>query len=328
MTRQRIASLDLIRTVALLLATMLLVLDGLQLNRPSADYVICIYQALSLMGVPLFFMLSGALLLDGEPLPISQFLSRRFKRLLLPYLFWGTLVYGIFAMTSTYPNIQDITDALRNYVPYLLTGKIAPAYWFVFVFIGLYLFTPFMQRALSDSHLRRLMELILALWAVWFMLRYPQFNSINYREVSAIVYLGFFVAGHYCMRYLTDECRNRRIGAVGLILSYILNVLGLVNGFSITITYVTGAVSLFLLLKSFTVPCRFTPFITSTGRYAYAVYLMQVLFIDILCRHNAWDWYPIWLCPIIVALVSFAVCWLVAWALEHIRLISNTLIGI
>lgn len=290
MERTRIASLDLIRTVALLLAIMLLVLDGLQLNKPSADYGISIYQALTLMGVPLFFMLSGALLLDGEPLPIRQFLSRRFERLLLPYLSWGTLVYGISAMTGTYPDIQNLADALRNYLPYLLTGKITPAYWFIFVYIGLYLLTPIMQRALSSPRTKRLMECLLLLWSVWFTLRYPRFSPMNYHNLSAIVYLGFFVCGHYCTHYLTDIRLNRRIGTVGLALAYAFNVWGLVNGFSITITYVVGVISLFLLLKSCAVPRRLSSFVTSTGRYTYAIYLMQVLFVGMLCRHALWAW--------------------------------------
>lgn len=89
MKQQRILSLDLIRTVAILLVITQHAWSGLQLDEPGFGIGCHIYQALVVMGVPLFFMLSGTLMLGGKPLPIGQFLSRRFKRLLLPYLLWA-----------------------------------------------------------------------------------------------------------------------------------------------------------------------------------------------------------------------------------------------
>ena len=328
MKRQRIASLDLIRTVAILLAILLHVWSELQFDEPAALYASHIYQILALMGVPLFFMLSGGLMLESEPLPIKQFLSRRFKRLLLPYLFWGTLMYAVSVIMHKYPDVHDIADAMRNYVPYLLTGKIEPSYWYVFVFIVLYLLTPFMQLALSSAHTKKLMELLLLLWVVWFTLRHPQFVSMNWHSASGIVYMGFFVGGHYCMRYLTDAHRNRRIGAIGLVLAYVSSVWGVAEGFSVTFVYVAGVASLFLLLKSCAVPDKLSSFITSSGRYAYVIYFLHVPLVDMFCMLDVWGWCPIWICPTVITLLSFIISYFAAWILDRIRFVPNIWVGI
>ena len=127
MKQQRIISLDLIRTLAILLVIAQHAWSGLQLDEPTAGNIRYIYQEFVVIGVPLFFMLSGALMLGGEPLPIGQFLSRRLKRLLVPYLLWGTLVYIISAVMHKYTDIHTTKDGILRYLPYLLSGKINPS---------------------------------------------------------------------------------------------------------------------------------------------------------------------------------------------------------
>lgn len=330
MKQQRIISLDLIRTVAILLVITQHAWSGLHLDEPGFGIGNHIYQALVVMGVPLFFMLSGALMLGGKPLPIGQFLSRRFKRLLLPYLLWATLVYIISAVMHKYPDVHTSTEGLLHYLPYLLSGKINPSYWYIFVLMGLYLLTPFMQQAFSALHAKRLTEYGLILWMAWLMLRayYPQFGSMHYYSASAFSYMGFFLCGHYCVRYLTDERRNRCIGAVGFAAAYALNVWGLVDGFSTSLAHTLGVVSLFLLLKSCVVPNKFSSFITSSGRYTYVIYFVHVPLIGVLCMLNVWGWCPLWICPIVITLLSFIISYWATWLLYRFRFVPNMWVGI
>ena len=332
MKQQRIISLDLIRTVAILLVITQHAWSGLRLDEPSpgASIYLFIYQAAVVMGVPLFFMLSGALMLGSKPLPIGQFLSKRLKRLLIPYLLWATLVYIISAVMHKYPDVQTPAEGLQRYLPYLLSGKINPSYWYIFVLMGLYALTPFMQQALSTSRGKQLAEYGLMLWAAWLMLRayYPQFGSIHYYSASAFGYMGFFLCGHYCVRYLTDERRNRRVGAVGFAVAYVLDVWGLADGFSTSLAHTLGVVSLFLWLKSCAVPRRASSFITSSGRYTYVIYFAHVPLVGMLCMLDVWGWCPLWICPIVITLLSFIISYLAAWILDRIRCVPNAWVGI
>ena len=330
MTQQRIMSLDLIRTVAILLVITQHAWSGLQLDEPGLGIGSHVYQALVVMGVPLIFMLSGALMLGSKPLPIGQFLARRFKRLLLPYLLWGTLVYIVSAVMHKYPDVQTFTEGFHHYLYYLLSGKINPSYWYIFVLMGLYALTPFIQRALSAPYTKRLTEYGLILWVAWLMLRayYPQFGSIHYYNASAFSYMGFFLCGHYCVRYLTDERRNRCIGAVGFAVAYALNVWGLNIGFSTSLAHTLGVVCLFLLFKSCVVPDKLSSFITSSGRYTYVIYFVHVPLVGMLCMLDVWEWCPVWICPIVITLLSFIISYFVAWLIDRIRFVPNMWIGI
>lgn len=330
MKTQRIVFLDLIRMAAILLVITQHAWSGLRLDEPVAGDVRYIYQELVVMGVPLFFMLSGALMLGGKPLPIAQFLSRRLKRLLVPYLLWGTLVYIVSVVMHKYTDIHTTKDVLSRYIPYLLSGKINPSYWYIFVLIGLYLLTPFMQRALSTPRGKRLTQYGLILWFAWLALRvyYPQFGSIHYYNASAFMYMGFFLCGYYCVRYLTDERTNRRFGLVGFVLAYTLNVWGMMNGANTALVHTLAIICLFLLLKSCAISEKFSPFVTTVGRYTYVIYFAHVPLVGMLCMLDVWGWCPLWIRPLVITLLSFFVSYSIAWIADRIRWVPNAWVGI
>lgn len=330
MKQQRIVSLDLIRMVAILLVIMQHAWSGLQLDEPTAGWGRFPYQALVVMGVPLFFMLSGALMLGAQILPMPQFLGRRFKRLLLPYLLWATVIYVLSVVMGKYPDVSDASDALCSYIPYLLSGSINASYWYLFVLIGLYLQTPFLQHALSAPQARQLTEYGLVLWGAWMLLRayYPQFGSMQYYGASAFMYMGFFLAGHYCVRYLADERRNRLVGLSGFVVACVLNVWGLSDGFSVSVVHAVAVVSLFLLLKSLPVAPSCQRFVTSAGRYTYVVYFVHVPTVSLLCMLDVWAWCPVWICPVVITVIAFLVSYLAALFLDRLRFVPNTWVGI
>ena len=46
------------------------------------------------IGVPIFLMISGALLLNREYPSLADFLKRRFTRIIYPFIFWIILILG------------------------------------------------------------------------------------------------------------------------------------------------------------------------------------------------------------------------------------------
>lgn len=330
MKQQRIISLDLIRTIAILLVITQHTWSGLQLDEPTAGNICYVYQEFVVMGVPLFFMLSGALMLGDDPLPIRQFLSRRFKRLLIPYLLWATAVYVVSALMHKYPDIHTISDAMSHYVPYMLSGQINPSYWYIFVLIGLYLLTPFLQRSLTTPRAKRLTQYGLILWIAWLTLRshYPQFGSMRYYSASAFMYMGFFLCGHYCVRYLTEERINGCFGIMGFIVGFVVSLWGLVEGVSTSLAHVMAVVCLFLLLKSCIVPDKLISFVNSSGRYTYVIYFAHVPLAGMLCMLDMWTWCPLWIQPLFIALISYLISYLAAWFFDRVRFIPNGWIGI
>lgn len=330
MQQRRIVSLDLIRMVAILLVIMQHAWTGLQLDEPAVGEPRFFYHALVVMGVPLFFMLSGALLLGGSTLPVTDFLKRRFRRLLIPFVLWATIVYFVSAVMHKYPDVHTPMDILSNYIPYLLTDKINASYWYIFVLVGLYLLTPLLQRAFKGCDAKQLTRYVLILWMGWMVLRayFPQFGSMHYYGASAFMYMGFFVCGHYCVTYLTDARELRLVCVISFLAAYAFHVWGLSAGVNTSVAHAVAVVSLFLLLRSCVVPNSMASLVISTGRYTYVIYFVHVLVVASLCMVDIWGWCPLWVRPVVITLLASVVSYMLAWMLDHLRFIPNAWVGI
>ena len=140
--------------------------------------------------------------------------------------------------------------------------------------------------------------------------------------------MGYFLCGHYCVRYLTNECGNRRFGIIGFIAGYAISLWGLVEGLSTSLVHVMAVVSLFLLLKSCVVPEKLTSQVNSSGRYTYVIYFVHVPLVGMLCIMDIWSWCPLWIQPLVITLISYLISYLAAWCFHRIRLIPNGWVGI
>ena len=91
--KDRIFYLDEIRALAILLV---LLAHTIQNFPVQVDYLasptLLSYLTISRMGVPLFFMLSGALLI-GKDYTLSEFFKKRFTRVLIPAVFWYIIMF-------------------------------------------------------------------------------------------------------------------------------------------------------------------------------------------------------------------------------------------
>lgn len=86
-------------------------------------------------GVPLFFMISGYLLLqDPRTLECISFYRRRLSRILIPLTIWN-LLYGVYYGMSP---VTIFEHGINQGCAYHL--------WFLYTLLGIYLITPFLKR--------------------------------------------------------------------------------------------------------------------------------------------------------------------------------------
>ena len=113
--RKASVQVDLIRTIAILSVIVLHATRDATSFQPEADFevwrwwIVDIYQSLSRVGVPLFVMLSGALLLQpSKKEPLRLFFKKRWTRIGLPFLFWGQFtLHGAFSpITKVLPLVS------------------------------------------------------------------------------------------------------------------------------------------------------------------------------------------------------------------------------
>ncbi|MFZ7137932.1 MAG: acyltransferase [archaeon] len=99
-----------------------------------------VFHSISQPGVPLFLMLSGALLLQpakiGEPLGV--FFKKRAKRIVPPFLFWGITYF----LWRIFVNGEVITT--ESVLQGVLNGPYFH-FWYFYALMGIYLLTPVLR---------------------------------------------------------------------------------------------------------------------------------------------------------------------------------------
>ena len=170
------------------------------------------YDSISRFSVPVFFMISGALLL-GREFEIKDFLKNRLGKIIPPFLFWS-LFYSFssrYFFNSEVLNVPKIVKDVFYGSEYHL--------WFVFALIGVYLIAPIFQKWIHFSKQNDI-KYFLIIWVITLFLTIPgvaiYFPKINFSYFSG--YLGYFILGYYLKNYV----KNR------ILISYSLIFIGLV----------------------------------------------------------------------------------------------------
>ncbi|MBI5936018.1 MAG: acyltransferase family protein [Chloroflexi bacterium] len=153
------------------------------------------YAFLARSALGLFFMISGYLLLPTLA-DTFTFLKKRLWKLLLPLAFWGTFYYFWRGQVPEEP-----VKALKFILVSLLAGNVEFHLWFLYAFVGVYLFVPILSifiRHAKESDI----------WyyaAIWFLVG-PIFTQIFWRTeiYIALAQLGYFsgYTGFFLLGYL------------------------------------------------------------------------------------------------------------------------------
>lgn len=153
------------------------------------------YDSVSRFSVPVFFMISGSLLL-GRDFEIKDFLKNRLGKIIPPFLFWS-LFYSLSARYFFGNEAFNVPKIIRD----VFYGS-EYHLWFVFTLIGVYLIAPIFQKWISSSQ-KKDIQYFLIIWILTLFLTIPgvaiYFPKINFAYFSG--YLGYFVLGYYLKNY-------------------------------------------------------------------------------------------------------------------------------
>ncbi|HSC79504.1 MAG TPA: acyltransferase family protein [Chitinolyticbacter sp.] len=183
--------LDLIRVLATFAVVWLHVSANVVIYRPdaasSAWWTANVADALVRWCVPVFVMLSGALLLPGAgQMSAADFYRKRLPRLLWPLVGWTAFYLALRAGTDPHFSwAQGWRDVVKG-VPYYHL-------WYLYMTLGLYLAAPFIARVTAPAEMRLLMGLALAIAATESLIGSGQASVLT----RFVPYVGYFVAGHY-----------------------------------------------------------------------------------------------------------------------------------
>lgn len=157
-----------------------------------------VLDSLSRTAVPLFIMISGALLLSpARTEGPGRFFRRRLLRICVPLLFWAAFYLGFRVVVRAEGlGVRDAATEIARGLPYFHL-------YFLFVLLGLYLATPLLRVVISASSDRfvagvcaGLLLLGAADQVATSFLSAGRPNAVTW----FLPYLGYYVAGHLLQR--------------------------------------------------------------------------------------------------------------------------------
>lgn len=161
-------------------------------------------DSFSRWSVPLFVMISGALLLPATAgSSLSAFYRRRAARLLPALLFWSLFYTGLRYWEEPFP-LSGFEDVWNEVAAPLLQGSAYYHLWFLYMIAGLYLAAPLLgmlTRRLSRASLEALIVALLLLSAI-----YAFTNAWLSQEMLS----EFFVFPCFIGYFLAGDCLRRR----------------------------------------------------------------------------------------------------------------------
>ena len=186
-------------------------------------YSAALYMDIGTLGVPIFLMISGALLLNKD-YELSDFMKRRFSRILIPFVFWALLLPICKMIFLNHP------WTFAEYYNLLFFDQ----YWFVWMLIGAYLLLPILNSFVRDYEIKGL-EYILIIWFIsMFLLRDLPFDlfrnivstyTLGWVELFA-GYFGYMPLGYY-LSVKKFKWDDRKLYLIGLAIFLIFTIINM-----------------------------------------------------------------------------------------------------
>lgn len=268
---------DLIRA----LGAFLVVVAHISFHGSGSPLVATYYFVLSRIAVPLFFMVSGYLLLGKEE-SYSDFFRKRALKVFVPFLVWS-VIYLLWKREGF-----DVPFSLKLVASYLIKIVRGPRenhLWFFYALIGLYLFTPILRVFVSKATLRDLFYFC----GLWFLV-VPVFSFLQEFTPIKIGFELYFVAGYsgyFLLGYLLGKFEFTRPQLYGLGFLFLLLSIGATllesrlesDYFSsyLSMNIVLMTCFAFILLRKVQIGDRLNRFLVPLSRASFGIYLAHVI---------------------------------------------------
>lgn len=187
-------------------------------NISSFDWNVAnVFDSLSRFSIPVFFMISGALLLDKD-YDLKDFLKKRSFKILPAFIFWSlaySLLNRCFFNNELFSMKKIIRDVFYGSEYHL---------WFIYVLLGIYLFTPILRPWIKNAKQTHILY-ALGLWIVTLLMDIPILK--NYLPKVDLSYfsgfIGYFILGYYLTKF---NIKNKFIPGLAIFIGLNITVLG------------------------------------------------------------------------------------------------------
>ena len=319
-TRQKtehIQYIDVLRVISMLSVVFLHTAAGvLRTNLASANWHFSnILTSIMSTSVPIFFMISGAMLLsNSKTSSLKITFNKRLPKALVPFVVWSVIaVIYFFLCTYIFKGSFDYAETTDR-IKKLLSTPATIHLWFMYALIPLYLLSPLLKK-LVDVLSKDLAIYMIGLWVVFSSLL-PTFQSlvparystlftlnVNYNLNFFSGYLGYFIIGYYLLKL--QKKISKRVLAIVIAVDMTIICTGtwyktIASGqynetfksYSRIFTLVLS-IAVFLLVKELLrekqLGKRMFSIVSYLSAISFGVYLVHNLIIDFMGRVGVFD---------------------------------------
>lgn len=173
-------------------------------------------SALLMWPVPVFVMVSGALLLDpSREIPLTKIFRKYIFRMGMVLLVFGMAFRFYDAIMNNEPmGLSVIVSGLEN----ILTGNSWAHMWYIYLLIGLYLILPVLRRfvqSATDKEIRYFLVLNIIFFGLTQLLQVVQFPLGFYIHFSTI-YPAYFIMGYALHNGIISIKKEQALALLGI----------------------------------------------------------------------------------------------------------------
>jgi surface polysaccharide O-acyltransferase-like enzyme len=281
--------------------------------------------------VPIFFMISGAFLLDpSKSASLFIFFKKRMNKVLIPFIAWSIIYYSYSVLTNKTENSLEI------FIKGIFNNDISNHLWYLYILIGLYLITPILSVLIQ--HLNK--PLFLYMLVLWFIGN-SVFNLANhlfeiniYFDFVIDDYLGYYLLGYF----LKTQYINKKVTSTIYLLAFIsllvtifgtyfdtFNNSGNFVGFYynyLSPNTIIISIAIFLLFKLELKPNSLINFI---NKRSFGIYLIHMLVIKILSdifNIDGSSFHPLISIPV-VSIITFSISCFIIFILQKVPFLKK-----
>ncbi|WML58967.1 acyltransferase family protein [Neobacillus sp. PS2-9] len=307
--KQRVYYMDWLRVIATIMVVSIHVsawLVGTHLDKTPLSHWMTgnVFESISRASVPLFVMISGALLLgDKRDLSYKEFLQKRISKIAIPLLGWSLIYYSYLVYRGDYFDGFSV----KQFLELLITNGISTHLWFMYMILGIYLTTPLIKvfvKGASKKDLKYYLLLWLFASVVVKFIKYHFGLGLNLELFFVTNYVGYFILGYYLANLpLTTKAKY---------ISLVLSVVGILTTFLLTYfdtkrnggaleefwyeyyspNVVVASIGIFLFFRVIVTRTTELPFLFRVlNKVSFGIYLAHILVMQVLSNEI---FNPIW----------------------------------
>ncbi|MFP7176823.1 acyltransferase [Priestia filamentosa] len=182
-----------------------------------------LFDSMSRFAVPVFVMISGALLLnDKRELTYKFFFQRRFNKVLIPFIGWSAIYY-VYEVHE-----GNFQLSISDFIELILSNSISVHLWFMYMILAMYIVTPLLKIFVKHASKKDILY-CLSLWflvAVLLRILNQYFELSFYIELNYTAnYVGYFILGYYLSHY-EIPIKWRRMSYIGIVIGLFSTFVG------------------------------------------------------------------------------------------------------